>query len=87
MSNLRKAKQFDLIDKFKDIFGFPIVYLTWLRGDDSRLPSYGIYISEFDLLDALLAFWFTFRKSSNHFKTIDTELQITQASENVWEIL
>ena len=32
-------------------------------------------------------FWFPFQKSSNHFKSVDTGLQISQASENVWKIL
>ena len=32
-------------DKRND-FGFPIVNFPWLNGDDPRLPSYGIYISQ-----------------------------------------
>ena len=30
----------------RDEFGFPIVHFLWLSGDVSRLPSYGIYISQ-----------------------------------------
>ena len=30
----------------RDDFGFPIVNFPWLSGDVSRLPSYGIYISQ-----------------------------------------
>ena len=30
----------------RDDFGFPIVYFPWLSGDVTRLPSYGIYISQ-----------------------------------------
>ena len=40
----------------RDNFGFPIVNFPWLCGDVPRLPSYGIYISQFDLLDVVLAF-------------------------------
>ena len=43
--------------------------------------------SQFDLLDVVLAFLFPFLKSSNHLKTIDTGLQISQASENVWKVV
>ena len=45
------------------------------------------YSLQFDLLDVVLAFLISFLKSSNHFKTIDTGLQISQASENVWKVL
>ena len=31
----------------RDDFGFPIVNFPWLSGDVPRLPSYGIYISQF----------------------------------------
>ena len=34
-------------DKCND-FGFPIVKFPWLSGDVSRLPSYGVYISQLD---------------------------------------
>ena len=40
----------------RDDFEFPIVNFPWLSGDVSRLQSYGIYISQFDLLDVVLAF-------------------------------
>ena len=30
----------------RDDFGFPIVNFPWLRGDDHRISSYGIYISQ-----------------------------------------
>ena len=43
--------------------------------------------SQFDLLYVVLAFLFPFLKSSNHFKTTDIGLQISQASENVWKVL
>ena len=73
----------------RDHFGFPIVNFPWLSGDVPRLQSYGIYIlllvrfarcctSVFDCHST---------KSSNHFKTIKTGLQIQQASENVWKVL
>ena len=40
-----------------DEFGFPIVNFPWLSCDVPRLPSYGVYISQFlDLLGAALAF-------------------------------
>ena len=31
----------------RDDFEFPIVNIPWLSGDVPRLPSYGIYISQF----------------------------------------
>ena len=31
----------------RDYFGFPILNFPWLSGDVPRLPSYGIYISQF----------------------------------------
>ena len=71
----------------RDDFGFPKVNFPWLNSDVSRLPSYGIYIS--------LLVWFArcctsvfdlFKKSSNHFNTFDKGLQISQASENAWEV-
>ena len=71
----------------RDDFWFPIVNFPWLGDDVPRLPSYGIYILQFDLLYAVLAGFFFVLKSSNHFKAIDTGLQISQASENVWEVL
>ena len=30
----------------RDDFGFPLVNFPWLSGDDPRLQSYGIYISQ-----------------------------------------
>ena len=30
----------------RDDFGFPIVNFPWLSGDVTRLPSYGIHISQ-----------------------------------------
>ena len=45
-------------------FGFPIVNFPWLSGDVPRLPSYGIYISQLDLLDVVLAFWISILKIS-----------------------
>ena len=46
-----------------------------------------IFRSLFDLLDVVPAFRFPFLKSSNHLKTFDTGLKISQSSENVWEVL
>ena len=48
----------------RDDFGFPIVNFPWLSGDVPRLPSYGIYISQLDLLDVVLAFWISILKIS-----------------------
>ena len=60
-----------------DDFGFPIVNFPWLSGDVTRLPSYGVYISQLViLLGVVLAFWISILQSSNHFKTNDTSLQI-----------
>ena len=42
-------------DKRDDV-GFPIVNFPWLSGEVPRLPSYGFYISQLDLLDVVLAF-------------------------------
>ena len=73
----------------RDDFGFPIVNFPWLSGDVPRLPSYGIYISQLVRFARCCTSVFDFhsKKSSNHFKTIDTGLQISQASDNVWKVL
>ena len=74
----------------RDDFGFPIVNFPWLSGDVPRLPSYGIYISQFvtvDLLDVVLAFLTSILKIYKSLQTIDTGLHISQASENVWTVL
>ena len=47
--------QISVYDK-RDDYGFPIVNIPWLSGDVPRLPSYGIFILQFDLLDVVLAF-------------------------------
>ena len=75
-------------DKHDD-FGFPIVKFPWLSGDDPRLPSYGIYFSRLVRLTRCCTsvFYFHSKKSVNYFKTIDTWLQISKASENVRKIL
>ena len=46
----------------RDDFGFPIVNFPWLSGDVPRLPSYGTYISQFDLLDVVLTFFISILK-------------------------
>ena len=73
----------------RDDFRFPIVNFPWLSGNVPRLPSYGIYISQLVRFARCCTsfFGFSFKKFSNHFKTIDTGLQISQASENVWKVL
>ena len=73
----------------RDDFGFPIVNFPWLSGDVPRLQSYGIYISQIVRFARFCTSFFDFhsKKSSNHFKTIDTGLQISQASENIWKVL
>ena len=62
----------------RDDFGFPIANFPWLSGDIPRLPSYGIYISQLVRFATCCTSVFDFhsKKSSNHFKTIDTVLQI-----------
>ena len=40
----------------RDYFGCSIVNFPWFSGDVPRLPSYGIYISQFDLLDVVFDF-------------------------------
>ena len=47
----------------RDDFWFIIVNFPWLSGDIPRLPSYGIYISQFDLLDVVLAFLISILKN------------------------
>ena len=71
----------------RDDFGFPIVNFPCLSDDVPRLPSYGIYILQLARFARSCTSVFDFYKSSNHFKTIDTGLQISQASENVWNVL
>ena len=73
----------------RDYFGFPILNFPWLSGDVPRLPSYGIYISQFVRFTKCCTSIFDFhsKKSSHHFKTIDPGLQISQASENVRKVL
>ena len=64
----------------RDDFGFPIDNFPWLSDDVPRLPSYGIYISQFvrcarcctSVLD------FHLKKSPNYFKTTYTGLEISQ---------
>ena len=46
------------------------------------------FFSWLDLLGDVVVFWgFSFYKSSNRFKVIDTGLQISQASKNIWKDL
>ena len=66
----------------RDDYGFPRVNFPWLSGDVPRLPSYGIYISQLVRFARCCTSVFIL-KIFNHFKTIDTGLQISQASENV----
>ena len=63
----------------RDDFECPIVNFSWLSGDVPGLPSYGIYISQLHRFAKCCTsvFWFPFEKSLNHFKTIDTGLQIS----------
>ena len=62
-----------------------LVNLPWLTGDVTRLLSYGIYIWQLVRWARCCTsvFDFHFKKYSNHFQTINTGLQISQASGNV----
>ena len=73
----------------RDDFGFPIVNFPWLSGDVPRLPSYGIYISQLVRFARCCTSVYNFHSKNLQitFKTIDTGLQISQASENVWKVL
>ena len=55
----------------------------WLSGNVPRLPSYRIYISQIVRFARCCTSVFDIhsKKYSNHFKTFDTGLQISQASE------
>ena len=91
----------------RDVFRFPIVNFPWLSRDFPIFHSYGIYISQLvrfaRCYTSEFGFHFLKKKSSNHFKIVDTELhwtrryrwifkvksreKISQASENVLELL
>ena len=62
---------------------FPLV--EW-RCSETPIVHY-LYFAVGSICQMLyLHFWFSFLKSSNLFKIIDTGLQITQALGNVWEV-
>ena len=66
----------------RDDFRFPIVNFLWLSGVP-RLPTYGIYISQLVRFARCCTSVFDLHsKKSNYFLTIDTGLQIPQASES-----
>ena len=73
-SNIQKS----VYDK-SDVFRFPIIFssgLVVMFLDYHRT----VFRSSFVMLDVVLAFWMFILNSSNHFKTIDTRLQISQAT-------
>ena len=73
----------------RDDFGFPIVNFPWFSGDVPRLPSYVVYISQLVRFARCCTSVsdYPFQKSSNHFQTTDTGLQISQASKIIWKVL
>ena len=73
----------------RDDFGFPIVNFPWFSGGVPRLPSYVVYISQLVRFARCCTSVsdYPFQKSSNHFKTTDTGLQISQASKIIRKVL